>query len=222
MKNGQKFSSQQADHPTYEAAINDACKDLCMKDGNLIMNRGSLLQKARHIVDKQGFAYRKGKSRSLELNPEPSRKRKYVTSEVKSKHVEDLQVNIASLEETIELLEKQKQVYIGQDKFLLAAETNSSIDEKRQQKQKIMEELLKLTGSQKRPKKKRKIGAKNTMGASSFFQQEDDTDLSRSSEEDASFIKIHEKLQVCCASQANVYWITIYFSKPSTVSWSVL
>lgn len=105
----------------YEAAINDACKDLCMKDGNLIMNRGSLLQKARHIVDKQGFAYRKGKSRSLELNPEPSRKRKYVTSEVKSKHVEDLQVNIASLEETIELLEKQKQVYIGQDKFLQAA-----------------------------------------------------------------------------------------------------
>ena len=172
-----------------------------MKDGNLIMNRGLLLHKARHIVDKQGFAYKKGKSRSLELNPEPSKKRKYVTSEVKSKHVEDLQLNIASLEETIELLEKQKQIYIGQDKFLQAAETNSSISEKRQEKQKMTEELVKLTSSKKSSKKKRKIDIKRTNGASPFFQQEDDTESSRSSEEEASFSKIHNKLQVCCAPQ---------------------
>ena len=54
---------------TYQYAMNNAAAQICLTNPSLLWNRGSLLEKARKLVDEGGYVYKKGKSRSKYLNP---------------------------------------------------------------------------------------------------------------------------------------------------------
>ena len=80
-----------------------------------------------------GFVYAKGKSRSKVYgsgDESDRKKRSYMTTEVRERRIASLTDQIKSHEETISLLQKQKQQYASSSKFLQAAEVNSLIGEK--------------------------------------------------------------------------------------------
>lgn len=86
-KQSKIFNPADREANTFEAAINAASMKLCMQDGSLLPNRQLLLKKARDVVDREGYAYKKGKSRSVLLNPEEGsrKKRSYVSSEIRAR-----------------------------------------------------------------------------------------------------------------------------------------
>ena len=132
----------------YEHAINEAAKELCAQDASLLTNRQLLLEKARKHVNDAGFVYAKGKSRSKVYgsgDESDRKKRSYMTTEVRERRIASLTDQIKSHEETISLLQKQKQQYASNSKFLQAAEINSLIGEKGTAKVKLQEELAKLS-----------------------------------------------------------------------------
>ena len=55
----------------YEEQINHASAQLCVRIPDLVRDRAYLLKECRKILDDEGYAYKKGKSRSRELNPVP-------------------------------------------------------------------------------------------------------------------------------------------------------
>ena len=132
----------------YEHAINEAAKELCAQDASLLTNRQLLLEKARKHVNDAGFVYAKGKSRSKVYgsgDESDRKKRSYMTTEVRERRIASLTDQIKSHEETISLLQKQKQQCASNSKFLQAAEMNSLIGEKGTAKVKLQEELAKLS-----------------------------------------------------------------------------
>ncbi len=67
-----------------------------------------MLKKAREIFDREGYAYKKGKSRSVLLNPEEGsrKKRSYVSNEIRAERMKTIEAKINSVMETIDLLGK--------------------------------------------------------------------------------------------------------------------
>ena len=81
-------------------------------------------------------------------------KRKYVGAEIRAARVKELTESISSLKETIELLCKQKQQYSNAEKFLQAADVNSSILEKNRERGVLENELKALNKSESKSKKR--------------------------------------------------------------------
>ena len=130
----------------YEHAINEAAKELCAQDASLLTNRQLLLEKARKHVNDAGFVYAKGKSRSKVYGSgDESDRGSYMTTEVRERRIVSLTDQIKSDEETISLLQKQKQQYASNSKFLQAAEINSLTGEKGTAKVKLQKKLAKLS-----------------------------------------------------------------------------
>lgn len=136
------------DPTRYQQSVNDAAFELCKVDPSLILKKGKLFEEARKKVDSAGYDYVKKVSRSTvygsaskPLKP----KRKYIGSEIRATRIKELSEQITSLRETIELLTKQKQQFSNAEKFLQAAEINSSILEKSKEKWKLEKELKALS-----------------------------------------------------------------------------
>ena len=116
-------------------------------------------------------------------------KRKYIGSEIRATRIKELKEQISSLGEIVELLTKQKQQFSNAEKFLQAAEMNSSILEKGKEKWKLEKELKALSKadakSKSSAKKKRKRQEAEEKRQSSKFLN---------SSQDASSINLTESL----------------------------
>ncbi|CAB4040898.1 nuclear localization sequence-binding -like, partial [Paramuricea clavata] len=136
----------------YQQNVNAAALELCKDDASLLLNKGKLFEEARLKVDASGYQYAKMASRSTVYGTgkQPGKpKRKYVGAEIRAARVKELTESISSLKETIELLCKQKQQYSNAEKFLQAADVNSSILEKNREKGMLENELKALNKSEK-------------------------------------------------------------------------
>jgi hypothetical protein len=143
-------------NPTrYQQSINDAAFELCKGDPVLVLSKGKLFEEARKKVDSAGYGYVKKVSRSnvygTESQPRKS-KRKYIAAEIRASRFKELSDSISSLSETIELLTKQKQQYSNAEKFLQAAQINSSILEKGKEKWKLEKEMKMLSKAESKSK----------------------------------------------------------------------
>ncbi len=127
-----------------------------------------MFEEARKKVDSAGYNYVKKISRSnvygTASQPRES-KRKYIAAEIRESRIKELSDSISSLSETIELLTKQKQQFSNAEKFLQAAEINSSILEKGKEKWKLEKEMKMLSKAESKSKssatKKRKQQKRN-------------------------------------------------------------
>ena len=179
-------------NPTrYQQSVNDAAFELCKVDPSLILKKGKLFEEARKKVDSAGYDYVKV-SRSIVYGSasKPSKpKRKYIGSEICATRIKELKEQISSLGETVELLTKQKQQFSNAEKFLQAADMNSSILEKGKEKWKLEKELKALSKadakSKSSAKKKRKRQEAEEKRQSSKFLN---------SSQDASSIDLTESL----------------------------
>lgn len=135
--------------------MNNAAVDLAKEDGSLLLNRGKLFEKAREKVFSDGYHYAKKESRSKYFgvaSKPPKPKRKYTSESIRSSRIQDIQESITSLTETINLLVQQKQQYVNAEKFLQAAEINTTILEKNKAKRDLERELGNLSKAKKRSK----------------------------------------------------------------------
>ena len=96
----------------YQEAINEASIELCLQNSNLLSNRKLLLDSARKVINDRGYHYKKGKSRSLVLNPssgqETTLKRRKISRDVRLSTIANLQEQIKDLTELIEYKEKRR------------------------------------------------------------------------------------------------------------------
>ena len=67
-----------------------------------------------------------------------------MTAEIRETRIASLTDQITSVEETMSLLQKQKEQYVTSNKFIQAAEINTSIGEKGAAKTKLQEELSRV------------------------------------------------------------------------------
>ena len=82
---------------TYQSKINDAAAKLCMETPDLLSDRQKLLELSREQVHKQGYNYRKGKTRSKRFAPESSndQKRPKLSEDVRIRRISQLEEDIA-------------------------------------------------------------------------------------------------------------------------------
>ena len=110
-------------------------------------------------MNEKGYPYAKKVSRStvFGVDDTPSKpKRKYMQSSLREEQVTNVSNAIQSYDETIALLQKQKQKYSSIEKYLEAAEINKSILEITEQKQLKVKELENLNKAEMRSKKTKK------------------------------------------------------------------
>ena len=153
----------------YQKAVNNASLELAKNDCAFLQNRGELFALARKKVDEDGYAYSKKTSWSSKFGKAathaPKPKRKYLQSSMREENIKNVSSAIQSHQETIALLQKQKQKYSNAEKFLEAAEINKSILEITNQKQLKVKELAELSKAEARSnmvRKKKKVAKKNT------------------------------------------------------------
>ena len=145
-------------NPTnYQIEVNAAALELCQDDASLLLNRGKLFEEARKKVNASGYHYVKKLSRSTVYGTGTKSgkpKRKYVSTEIRAARVKEVTDAISSHRETIELLCKQKEQYSNAEKFLQAADVNSSILEKNREKSSLEKELKELNKVESKSRKK--------------------------------------------------------------------
>ena len=164
----------------YQKAVNNAAIDLAKKDGSPLLNKGKLFEKAREKVFSDGYHCAKKESRSKYFgaaSKPPKPKRKYTSESIRSSCIQDIQESITSLTETINLLAQQKQQYVNAEKFLQAAEINSTILEKNKAKRDLQRELDNLSKAKERSKdyymakKRKRRNSKESSSQSSLGEQ---------------------------------------------------
>ena len=104
-------------------------------------------------MNDEGYPYAKKISRSIAFGAggTPSKpKRKYMQSSLREEHIKSVSNAILSHDETISLLQKQKQKYSSVEKYLEAAEINKSILEMMEQKRLKAKELEMLNKAETR------------------------------------------------------------------------
>ena len=140
-------------NPTkYQQSVNAAAPKLCQNDGSLLLHRGKLFEEARKNVNDSGYEYAIKSSRSTVYGTGKESgkpKRKYISTEIRASRVKEITESISSLNETIDLLFKQKEQYSNAAKFLQAADVNSTIREKNREKHVLENKLAKFNKAEK-------------------------------------------------------------------------
>ena len=165
----------------YQKAVNDAAIELVKNDGSLLLNKGKLFEMAREKVFASGYHYAKKESRSKYFGTAskgPKAKRRYTSKSIRNSRIQDIQESITSITDTINLLTQQKQQYVNTEKFLQAAEINTTILEKGKAKRDLERELANLLKADRRSKdyhvakKKRRNSVRSSSQSSSKEQDQ--------------------------------------------------
>lgn len=100
------------------------------------MNKGKLFEFPRKKVNEEGYAYAKKESRSKYycVHSAARPKRKYTAENIRLSRIDDIRELSSSLKETNQLLCRQKKQYVSNERFLQAADVNTTILEKKKRK----------------------------------------------------------------------------------------
>ena len=141
----------------YQMEINKAALALCKEDASRLKNRKELFDMAKLKIDQEGFQYKKRSSRSKIFGQDNQQnketKRVKMSCEVREHRIEEVQSDIATDNETVMLLEKEKQKCAGMSKFGRAAEINEQISCHRKKMRDKQQILAKLQMSKARSQK---------------------------------------------------------------------
>ena len=184
----------------YQKAVNDAAIELAKKDGSFLLNKGKLFEMAREKVFADGYHYAKKESQSKYFgaaSKAPKAKRKYTSESIHSSHIQDIQESITSITDTINLLIQQKQQYVNTEKFLQAAEINTTILEKNKAKRDLERELANLSKAKKRSKDyhvaKKKM-CRSSKGSSSQSSLGEEAQKSSESGDTEAFVSSNDEI----------------------------
>lgn len=91
----------------YQESINKAAVELALQDPNLLLSRQKLLTLARVKVN-EVYSFKKGKSRSKQLDNPPTPKRPKTSENIRSKHISELEEDIKDLCDRLKYKEKMR------------------------------------------------------------------------------------------------------------------
>ena len=152
----------------YENAVNEAAYDLCIDDITLVSHRKLLFEKAREKVNLSGYNYKKSKSRSKVFGDGGviPPKRMKLAQEIRKRRVDEISEDLVSANDTVSMLEKQRQKFAGVGKYIQAAEMIQQISEQRKKVRNLQLELAKLQKKETRSQKYFAKKSSNSQGQS--------------------------------------------------------
>ena len=123
----------------YQQKMNEVAGDICVKDPQLLMNKGRLIEVAREKLHESGYVYKKGKSRSKAINPpsdnEPKCREKI--DKIEREHrMSSLTEQIKDIQKHIQVKEKRIKQANGIQNFKLCDQLSEevvSLKEKRRE-----------------------------------------------------------------------------------------
>ena len=128
----------------YHKAINEACFSEAMRDPTLLKDKKELQRIARQNINKSGFKYKKGKSRSAMLTSYVStsgKPKKNVTRDLREKRLEQLREDLKEVDLQLSFSLQQRDKCSNVHNFSKAVEVSQQIDELRKKKRKYQYEL---------------------------------------------------------------------------------
>ena len=158
----------------YQQSVNDAAFQLCLINGNLLKNKGKLLELAREKVNSEGYNYAKkkrsrskqfGTGKDLEAEDGPAKRQK-MTDEIRQKKVSELCEDIETVTKIVTCLENERVKLANMQKYSQAASVLQQISEKRKEKRKLSDQLASIQAKEVRSKAyhKSKQGSKQVKG----------------------------------------------------------
>ena len=95
----------------YENEINHTSMNLCLETPNLLSDHKTLLEKARQVIDANGYVYNKGKSRSHKLNPSQKSGAKHIklNKEVRLSRIKEINEKVKDITDQTGFKEKRRE-----------------------------------------------------------------------------------------------------------------
>jgi len=132
----------------YCKRINEAAGELALQDPSLLVRRGDLLELARTKVNRDGYSFVKGKSRSKRFasppdeTPKPTRPK--VSAQVRQTRISSLKEDIASIDQQLYFKEKRRQQAESIRNYKLCDEITEELQIVMKRKREMSAELWKL------------------------------------------------------------------------------
>ena len=141
----------------YEEQINHASAQLCIRNPDLLHDRAYLLKECRKILDDEGYAYKKGKSRSRELNLVPDLaqcipKLKKINQDIRLSRITELQERVKDITEQLSYKEKRRENASVMHNYKDCDLISEQMSELKSERRKLNIELTNLTRRQKKSK----------------------------------------------------------------------
>ena len=134
----------------YQQKINDIAGELCARNPALLTQRGLLLEEARKCLDRSGYQYKKGKSRSKHFGSGSSTDelptRPKIDKEVRDIRIRQIKEQLSALKDQIHFKEKRIEHGVAQKDFKLCdglADELHVLKEKRNSFELELQSLLK-------------------------------------------------------------------------------
>lgn len=140
---------------TYHEKVNEAAKDLCLQNPELLSDRAKLLELSREKVHQEGYQYRKGTSRSKRLHYDSQQgtsKRPKITEDVRLRRISELEEDIKDATDQITIKEKRRNLASTSHQYKNCDRLTSQITMLRQKLREHRSELNQLQKKQRKSK----------------------------------------------------------------------
>ena len=139
---------------TYHLKINDAAKQLCLQNPELLSDRAKLLELSREKVHEDGYQYRKGTSRSKKLHlssdEQSAPKRPKISEDIRLRRISELQEDIKDATDQIQIKEKRRDIAATAHQYKDCDRLTSQISLLRQKMRERKSELAQLQKKQRK------------------------------------------------------------------------
>ena len=137
--------------------MNATALELCLENPTLSDNKQKLMELSRKKLDNDGYNYSKKRSRSKlfgtgSMESASSSKKMKMSEDLRTKKVEELTADIASLEDRMRLLQKQRARDEQLKQYMRASAMEEEIAKLRRDKRKYEEEVLLIQKKQEKSK----------------------------------------------------------------------
>ena len=152
----QKALIYRSSGPTrHQKAMNEASITLCSSNPDLLNDRQELITKCREYVHEQGFAYKKGKSRSRILSPsseeEPVKcKRIKISASIRKSRIDELTDRIKDISNQVTFKEKRREQATNVHDYKQCDMLTEQMVELKREKNCLQTEVDQLKARQKR------------------------------------------------------------------------
>ena len=139
----------------YQKRINTAAEQLALNNPILLHTRRALLEAAREMVDESGYVYKKGKSRSKQLNPSaeeliPRPKRQKTTEVLRQDRIAHIEDGMKGLDQTLVWKEKRREVVSDSRNYRECEEITEEMGILKQKRHELRVELQELQKKQRK------------------------------------------------------------------------
>ena len=157
----------------YRSRLNEAAFNVALENPTLVANKGALLEQAKQKVDKDGYNYRKKRSRSSTIAPLPENTVK-MRPNIRSRQMKQISEDLEEVKKEVFHLEKSREKARNINADERALRITKEMDPLRQKRQRLEEELQLLQQKEKKSlkDKERRKGMKKVSSTTHGLKQQ--------------------------------------------------